>query len=138
MTKLQIETEEFNNTKEIIKQLVNEGLDYDAIIDTIVNNGNEHWYPIDIFENKYSFSNLGRVKNNKTGRILGGSYMWEKYKYYCLSNNYSKSYYYVEDTYFCALDDLITYPDPDNEEVERWFPEPKPKPTPRNSNNPFI
>lgn len=113
MKKLEIEKNEFNNTKEIIKQLVNEGLEldnvlvsYDTIIDTIVNNGNEHWYPIDIFENKYSFSNLGRVKNNKTGRILGGSLFGEGYRSYCLSHNYSKSYYYVADTYQCALLDL--------------------------------
>lgn len=107
-----ISKEEFNNTKKFIKQLWDEGLDYTTIIDTIVNNGNEHWYPVDDSEdNKYSFSNLGRVKNNKTGHILKDSGMWfedwdgDLCMFYGLSKNGKRINFYVKDPFFTLSND---------------------------------
>jgi hypothetical protein len=100
-----ISKEEFNNTKKLIKQLEDEGLDWQTIIDTIVNNGNEHWYPIEDFDNKYSFSNLGRVMSNRTGKILKPTGNWfedwdgDWCKCYGLSKNGKRINFYVKDPF---------------------------------------
>ena len=82
---------------------------------------NETWSPIKDFEGLYSASNLGRVKNDRTGKVLKGHSNpyapWiDNYTLYKNGKRYKYSHY--------------------NEEFERWFPEPKP--TPRDPNNPFI
>ena len=82
---------------------------------------NETWSPIKDFEGLYSVSNLGRVKNDRTGKVLKGHSNpyapWiDNYTLYKNGKRYNYSHY--------------------NEEFECWFPEPKP--TPRDPNNPFI
>lgn len=82
---------------------------------------NETWSPIKDFEGLYSVSSLGRVKNDRTGKVLKGHSNpyapWiDNYTLYKNGKRYNYSQY--------------------NEEFERWFPEPKP--TPRDPNNPFI
>lgn len=105
-----ISKEEFIKTKKLIKQLWDE--EVDDVIDTIVNNGNEHWYPVDDSEdNKYSFSNLGRVRNDRTGHILKDSGMWfedwdgDLCMFYGLSKNGKKINFYVKDPFTGAYND---------------------------------
>ena len=53
----------------------------------------EIWKPIKNYENYYSISNLGNVKNNKTGKILCGDINNAGYRRITLYNPVRKRYF---------------------------------------------
>jgi hypothetical protein len=96
---------EFIKLKDNIKNLFNEGLDEYTIIETLINDGIEFWNPVKDLEDLYSFSNLGRVRSNRTGKILKPTGNWfedwdgDWCKCYGLSKNGKRINFYVKDPF---------------------------------------
>lgn len=102
-----IEDNEFKKLKNAIKALFDLNFNKEDIIDIL--SSKEIWTPIEDFDNKYSFSNLGRVMSNKKGIILKPTGNWfedwdgDFCLCYGLSKNGKRVNFYVKDPFIPDL-----------------------------------
>lgn len=78
------------------------------MVNNTINNITEIWKPLDEFP-QYSVSNIGRIKNNKTGYVLVGGYDRDKYRQVTITCN-GKQY----NRRVCRLVAIAFVPNPNN------------------------
>ena len=101
------EKEELEKSKKKIQELElkwrEEFLKKEALQKILIDEGLERWKSIENFEGLYSVSSLGRVKNDRTGRVLKPvhhyDYSW-KYIYYVLYKDKKKIVYYAQNPFY--------------------------------------